>query len=317
MSLEQISNLKKKEAIAPYTTFQIGGRAAWLVQVEDPIDLIAAVQIAKNEKIKYCVIAGGSNVLFPNKPYSGLVVVYRKKDCLLPDLVIGRKKIICPASIYLDKFIQLATEQGWAGLEKLSWIPGTVGGSVFGNAGAYGQSIGEMVDSVEIFDGKVRRWISGQECRFGYRESIFKKKSWLVLNVAFKRHQVTNPKLVSLKESRAKVISDRQKKFYEDIKCPGSFFKNVLAKKVSKKSLKLVDPAKIIDGKIPAGYLLETVGSKGMRVGGVYVADFHGNLILNDGTATYAQVEKLAAKLKKLVNNRFGIQLEKEVRVMV
>ena len=126
----------------------------------------------------------------------------------------------------------------------------------------------------------------------------------------------------ALKKKSQEIIATREKKYPPGLKCPGSFFKNVLVKDISPESLKLIDQSKIIEGftssgeverKIPAGYLLEEVGAKGMRQGGVYIADYHGNLLINDGTATYQDVIALAAKLKKLVHDKFGLALEEEI----
>ena len=110
------------------------------------------------------------------------------------------------------------------------------------------------------------------------------------------------------------IIKTRLKKYKLGLRCPGSFFKNVLVKEVSEKSLKLISQNKIIEGKIPAGYLLEEVGAKGMRVGGIQIADFHGNLFINTGLAKAVDVKKLAKILKNRVKKKFGIVLEEEIR---
>ena len=122
------------------------------------------------------------------------------------------------------------------------------------------------------------------------------------------------------KKLRAKareIIKIRSSKYDPSLRCPGSFFKNVLVKDISLRAKKLADPTKIRNGKIPAGYLLEAVGAKGMRVGGIYVADFHGNLLINDGRGTYRDVVTLATKLKKLVKKKFDITLDEEVRYLI
>ena len=120
-------------------------------------------------------------------------------------------------------------------------------------------------------------------------------------------------KKVLAKKSR-EIIKVRSEKYNPNLRCPGSFFKNVLISDVSRVTLARIDKQKIRAGKIPAGYLLEAVGAKGRRVGGIYVADFHGNLLINDGHGTYRDVRLLAAKLKKLVQKKFGIELDEEVR---
>ena len=103
------------------------------------------------------------------------------------------------------------------------------------------------------------------------------------------------------------------KKYKPGLKCPGSFFKNVLVRDASQRTLKLIDKIKIIKSKIPTGYLLEEVGAKGMRRGGIKIADFHGNLFINEGAGTARDVKELAKELKKRVRDHFGIELEEEV----
>ncbi len=98
------------------------------------------------------------------------------------------------------------------------------------------------------------------------------------------------------------------------MRCPGSFFKNVLVSEISQRALKRIDPSKIIEGKIPAGYLLEQVGARGMSVGGIVIADFHGNLFINRRRGTAQDVRKLARILREKVRRKFGIELQEEIR---
>jgi UDP-N-acetylmuramate dehydrogenase len=299
------------EKIKPYTTFGIGGEAQAVSVIRKPAELIEVVSATRKDKTSYQLIAGGSNVVFPDKFYPGLIIVFRDP---MGKVRISGQALECDASLPLAKLISGAVKAGLGGLEALSGIPGTVGGAIVGNAGAYGQSISDKLMAVEIFDGKKTRWLEKKACKFAYRDSIFKHKDWLVLRARFELEKGDGKELA--KKSRG-IIKVRNKKYEPGLKCPGSFFKNVLVKNISKSSLKLIDSARIIGDKIPAGYLLETVGAKGMRVGGIYVADFHGNLLINDGTGTYAEVKKLANRLKQKVFKKFGIAIEEEVRYMV
>ena len=136
----------------------------------------------------------------------------------------------------------------------------------------------------------------------------------MILRAEFKLKK--GDKKMLIKKSR-EIIKIRSAKYDPNLRCPGSFFKNVLVSEVPKKSLALIDSTKIRDGKVPTGYLLEAAGAKGARVGGIYVADWHGNLLVNDGRGTYRDVIMLTTKLKKLVQKKFGITLEEEVRYMI
>ena len=312
--------LKQNVLLAPYTTFGIGGRARYLISVTNSTELIKAVSLAKKNRWRYFVIAGGSNVVFGDKTFDGLIIHYQIKNQGSIRLRRIEPLIKCEAGILLSHLIKTAISKGFTGLETLSGIPGTVGGAIVGNAGAYGQTISDCLTRVEIFDPNVRhpmshkRWLTKKLSRLTYRDSIFKSKNWLILRAEFKLEK--GDKKTLNKKSR-KIIKVRSEKYDSSLRCPGSFFKNVLRKSVSRATLAKIDQTKIKSGKIPAGYLLEAVGAKGMRVGGIYVADFHGNLLINNGHGTYRDVVTLAAKLKKLVKDKFGITLEEEVRYML
>ena len=286
--------------------------------------LVSAVRLAKKKSWPYFVIAGGSNIVFGDKTFRGLVIHFKPKDspCQWQGL-----SLIVEANLPLDGLIKKAISSGLVGLETLSGIPGTVGGAIVGNAGAYGQTISDHLVRVEVFAPRLLdaarpsgraasgvRWLTKKQCRFAYRDSIFKQKDWLILRAEFKLKK--GDKKVLTKKSR-EIIKIRSEKYNPILLCPGSFFKNVLTNNISRIVLAKIDKQKIINGKIPAGYLLEVVGAKGMRVGGIYVADFHGNLLINNGHGTYQDVITLATKLKKLVQNKFGITLDEEVRYMV
>lgn len=222
------------------------------------------------------------------------------------------REITVDAGVLLSDLVAKSIETGKiSGLQSLSGIPGTVGGAVVGNAGAYGHSISEVVEKVEIWNGKLRRWLTKNDCEFSYRESIFKKKPYLVLRVICKLQQGSADQLRIISEE---IITLRQKKYKPGLKCPGSFFKNVLVQDIDKKSLDMIDQSIIIDGKIPAGYLLSEVGARGMKVGNIEIADFHGNLFINRGGGLARDVKKLAEILKSKVKDKFGIMLEEEIR---
>lgn len=306
------SRIKKEVLLSRLSTFKIGGKAQYFVLVRNPDNLIKAVKWARNRKIPWRVFAGGSNVVFSDKGVSGLTIRFFGGRILKA----SNRTILADAGIPLRKIVEKSISLGWQGLETLSGIPGTLGGATVGNAGAYGHSISEVIKRVEVWDpgdgmeGR-RKWIKKEDCDFAYRESIFKHKPCLVLRVemGFKRG---NRK--TLQEISRKIIGIRRRKYKPGLRCPGSFFKNILVKEISRKSAKLIDPSKIIEGKIPTGYLLEEVRAKGMRSGGIEIADFHGNLFFNRGDGTAGDVKRLAKALKKKVKDRFGIELKEEIR---
>ncbi len=298
--------LRKNFPLKPLSTFKIGGKARFFVEVNNEKEFFEAIKKSKELDIPYAVFGGGSNVVFPD----GLL------NYLLIKLNIGGSeilglKIVVGAGLNLAKVIKTANKNGLAGLETLAGIPGTIGGAIVGNAGAYGHSISEVVEKVEAWNGTIKKWISNMECHFQYRESIFKNKPWIILRAVLR---FKKGKAEKLKKISAGIMRFRNKKYKKRLRCPGSFFKNVLAGGVSKRSSELIDENKIIGGKIPAGYLLEQAGANGMKFGGIKVADFHGNLLVNQGGATAKDVRKAAKALKERVYRKFGIHLEEEVR---
>ena len=322
--------------LAPLVTFGVGGAAAFYRRVKTPTELVSAVRECRERRQKYWFVAGGSNVIFPDGLFPGCVIHY-----LNPRGVIHCQgnALTVEAGAPLARLVRAAIRNGLAGLEALSGIPGTIGGAVVGNAGAYGQAISDWLTRVQVFippsttplsehpslikEGKGEvvgggeiKWLTKAECRFTYRDSIFKQvagRNWLVLRVEFR---LTAGDRKSLAKKSREIIRLRAKKYPPGLRCPGSFFKNVLVKDLSRITLDKIDRSKIIAGKVPAGYLLAAAGACGRRVGDVYVADYHGNLIVNGGRGTAAEVKKLATELKRRVRQKFGIELEAEVRFL-
>ncbi len=308
--------IKQNVPLAPLTSFGLGGRARYYLRVSSSQEFAQAVALARQLKIPHLIFAGGSNVVFSDQDYECLVIHYL--DASKPVLRETGSGVVLEASagLALASLIKSSINHSLAGLEALSGIPGTVGGAIVGNAGAYGQSISDKITEVEIFDGKRVRWIKRVACKFAYRDSVFKDKNspageWLVLRVRFALEKGDKKKLA---QKSREIIRIRNERYKPGLKCPGSYFKNVLVKNVSQKALSKIDKVKIIDGKIPTGYLLESVGARGMREADIEVASFHGNLLFNNGKGKTKDVKILAEKLKKLVWRKFGIKLEEEVR---
>jgi len=309
-----LSRALKNADLTEYTNFRLPGTVKLLLAISRPEELIEAIQAAKKDGLPYFIIAGGCNIVTAEESYPGLVIIYReqKNNSKSDSLKINGYKISAFGSVALWDIVDLALVNNLAGLEKLTGIPGNLSGAIYGNAGAYGRSIADVIDRVEIFDGVNRRWLSRGECQFTYRDSIFKREPWVILSAELELRPGEAEELKKIAES----LNDIRTKKFSNLLCPGSFFKNVLVKDISTESLAKIDQTKIIDGKIPAGYLLENVGAKGLKHGGLEVADYHGNLIINNGTATAREVTELAQKLKDLVLDKYGIALEEEVRYL-
>ncbi len=297
--------------IRPLTTFGVGGTAIHYLKVHRPDELIAAVFKARSSRLPYFILAGGSNIVGPDGPWRGFLIHYFRSR---GGIELTGRTLTVEAGVSLARLIRFAVRRGLGGLENLSGIPGTVGGAVVGNAGAYGKAIPDYLKTVEIFDGENRRWLSKENCRFTYRESVFKEKPWLVLRARFYLRPAAAKELI---KTATEIIKKRLKKYPLGLRCPGSFFKNILAVDLPEKTRRLIPSEKILEGKIPAGYLLEAVGACGMKTTHLYVALYHGNLIINRGGATVQEVKDLAADLKRKVLQKFNIALKEEVRYIL
>lgn len=278
-------------SLAKYTTLKVGGIAKQLVEVCSETQLREVIDQSKD----WIVIGEGSNILVSDTGYQGLVIVNKIRY-----IDSEGQRIKVGSGTNLNELVDYVNKRGLAGMECLAGIPGSMGGAVYGNAGAYGQTISDyLVRAVTL-----NREFSKSECKFDYRESIFKKNEEIIVELEFELPQGDAVGLVTKSTQTRKL---REQKYPPDLKCPGSFFKNVIT----------------ADGKIPAGYLLEQVGAKGMRTGEAMVANHHGNLILNTGKALPAgrqakasDIWKLAKQLQSKVKKKFGIELEPEVQLM-
>lgn len=303
------NNFSKDVLLAPLTTLGIGGPARFFVEVNNLDDLKAAVTTAQKDKIPYLVIGSGSNLLINDKGFHGLVIKNSIRG-----IKINSNTINVQGGTLLQKLVDTANKNGLGGLEKLTDIPGTVAGAIYGNAGAYGQTISEYLVRVRVFDGKIEKWLNKKQCGFEYRESGFKKnKSTIILEAEL---QLIKADRDQLEKMSNEIIMIRRIKYRRGIKCPGSFFKNIIASNLPKDVLAKIPPDKIVYGKIPAGYLLEAIGANGKSHDGVRIANHHGNLFMNTGRGTAKAFYELAKEYQEKVKEKFGIELEPEVQLV-
>lgn len=269
-------------------------------------DLLIELKKQKENNTEIIIIAGGSNVIFPDGHLDKTIIRFSGGDMRFEE-----DHLIVEAGAILDEAALFAIRASRGGLEALSLIPGSVGGAIVGNAGAYGQSISDHLVSVSFFDGQSVRTFKKEECNFSYRSSIFKKHpNWIVLRATF---DLTQKSTEALLKKREEVSALRLKKYPPGLLCTGTFFKNIIVENLSEESRILIPQEKIIGGKVPTGFLLEKVGACGEKEGGIYVSSYHGNLLINDGSGTVLELITLTDRLSKKVFDYFGIKLEPEV----
>jgi UDP-N-acetylmuramate dehydrogenase len=299
--------IQKDIPLSPFTTFGIGGNAEEFLSVSS-VELVDALNYLSSHGGYTLLIGSGSNVVIPDEGIPGMVV-----RIIGGEVVQHENVFLVDAGVPLHRVVHTSIQKGFSGLEYFTGIPGTVGGAVVGNAGAYGHSLSEVIEEVKIWNQGAVMWMKAGSCAFSYRESIFKHREYVVIQVALKLHPSNKEQLVKISDE---ILTSRQSKYPSHLKCAGSFFKNVLVSSVSPKSLTRIPEGAIRDGKISAGYLLEQVGAIGMKEGGIAVSAFHGNVLVKNDQGSAKELRTLDKRLKELVKNRYDILLEEEVRVI-
>jgi UDP-N-acetylmuramate dehydrogenase len=307
--LSAIPNLHVSENVplARYTRFEIGGPARVLADASTEHVLVEALRVVREQDWPWAVIGGGTNLLVSDEGLLGIALRYTAGA-----IEIDGGRVRVEAGAMLQELVDATITHGLGGLETMTGIPGWVGGAIYGNAGAYGHSIDERVETVRFFDGRGFREIGNAGCEFRYRESVFKHhKDRIILSATLKLDTADPAKLRSAADD---ILEIRNRKYPPAMRCAGSIFKNVLLSQLSE-SVRAQVPERVIrEGKVPSAYFLEQAGAKGMMNGRVRVADYHANLIYNAGGGTARQVHDLVATLKRRVWDCFGLQLEEEIQ---
>jgi UDP-N-acetylmuramate dehydrogenase len=306
--LEKFSNIKVDYGLAPLTTFKIGGPAKYYLETKDIEDLQEVVKFCKENDIDFKVIGGGSNFLVNDLGYKGLIIKYINRNI---DLIDGVFKV--GAGVVLLNFVYQSLEKGFAGQESLAGIPGTVGGAIFGNAGAYGKAIGDLIKSVKIIDenGNIKI-LSQEDCNFNYRKSIFSSRKVIILDVEIILVKKDNEEEKEIVKNNVMV---RVEKHPLNFPNSGSWFKNValtneVGEKLSDFDLSKFEKYK----KIPAAFLIEQAGLKGHQIGGAQMSEKHANFLVNKDNAKAEDVVKLSNYVKEQVKEKYDIELEEEVQ---
>lgn len=321
-------NLKEDVLLKNYSTFKIGGPAKYFCDCENLEELKGALSWAQKDNEKVFVLGGGSNVLFGDRGFDGLVIKIANKGLRIED-----KKIIFGAGVSLNKLINFSVENNLTGLEWAAGIPGTAGGAVRGNAGAFGGEMGESVlavKGIELESGKSEDnrdqngykipnfkifEFNNAKCRFGYRDSAFKRDRdliiWEIEMELEKSDKDEGDKKIE------EILSSRKEKQPSGYPSAGSVFKNP---KVDEKIIKSFEDDKKVkarNGKVPAGWLIEKRGLKGKKIGGAMISEKQANFIVNTGNATADDVAILISLIKQKVRNGFGVQLQEEIEIVV
>ena len=290
--------IHKNVPVKHLVTFNIGGNADYFYSADCTEALCDAVDYAKKKNWPVFILGGGSNLVVSDKGIEGIVIHNQCEDICQIDKEKHQIKI--SSGYLLSHLVDVALHHGFAGAESFAGIPGSIGGAICGNAGAYGKSISDILISCDILteDGKVKT-VDKSFLQFEYRMSRIKKEPMIVLSAVF---QLEPGDKKAIKAKIDEIIEQRHSKHPDKgIGCAGSFFKNL-------------PPAPGETRRQAAGMFLDKVGAKQMCVGGASVYEKHANFIINKGNATAADVKALAKLLKDKVKKELGITLEEEVR---
>ncbi|HPN96258.1 MAG TPA: UDP-N-acetylmuramate dehydrogenase [Candidatus Moranbacteria bacterium] len=307
-----MSNIKIEENIplAGYTTFKIGGPAKFFVAVKTEKELEQAVKYAQDNGLEIFILGGGSNVLVSDDGFAGLVIHIKNEACETEGT-----KIKCGAGLLLSEAVRTATQNSLTGLEWASGIPGAIGGAIRGNAGAFGGEMKDNIESVEVLDlGDLQmKTYKLEECRFSYRESIFKEDENLIIFSAILN--LKKGEKEKIEEKVKEIIKTRSERHPAGLASAGSFFENPTVK--NKELIERFEKEtgmKSREDKIPAGWLIADLGLRGKKIGQIQVSDDHANFLVNCGQGTAQEVVMLSSLIKQKVRNELGIQLREEVK---
>ncbi len=300
-------HIRENVPLAELTTFRIGGTVRYFVEVKTEDELREAFLWGKEHNADSIILASGSNVLVPDEGLDALVIRIMSDKFEF----IGMR-LSASAGCDLLGLIQTATKQGLGGWEKLAGIPGTIGGAVRGNAGAFGPEIKDFVVTVRALNAGTgeARVFANADCDFSYRHSFFKDHAeWIIMDVEIDLREVEPDESTRLIRE---TIREREKRHLQNVCAAGSFFMNPVVSREIQELFEKEKGVKSRGGRVPAGWLIEKAGMKGVKVGGAIASLQHPNYIVNTGGASSHDVLSLAQKIKEEVLLRFGVQLEEE-----
>ncbi len=308
-------NFKEKVLLKDYTSFRVGGYADYFIEVFTEEELIQSIKQAKEMKIPFFVLGGGSNILFSDSGYRGLVVKNKIKGIQLRE-----KNIVdAGAGLKLAEIVSFCRDKGLSGLEWSAGIPATLGGAIIGNAGAFGSAMQDSIFSVKAYNvekSEIQEF-SKEESQFNYRDSFFKRNGeYLVLGAqlifAEKEKKLIEKRIIDC-------LSQRKAKQPRNFSA-GSVFKNYKIKDDQEKEdmLKRFPEIKesIEKSFVPAAFLIDNCGLKGKKINDAQISKIHANFIINLGQAKADDVKELMKIIKREVQQKFQIDLEEEIIVI-
>ncbi|MDO8512202.1 MAG: UDP-N-acetylmuramate dehydrogenase [bacterium] len=288
-------NIEENVNLSKFCTWHVGGQARFLTRVATFEDLQEALAWVQEKKLAFFVLGGGSNVLFPDAGYNGLIIKIEGRN-----ISLNRRELIVEAGAIARLAVLKAAEKNLGGIEHLAGIPGTIGGLVRGNAGAFGTETKDFLKWVRVLHKTDGNWneevLSKRDVDFSYRDSLFKRETgnYIIWEVVFELVKKNKTEILALVDADLVARKDKQPYTFPSA---GSVFKNP-------------------SPELSAGRIIEECGCKGLRIGGAEVSTQHANFILNKGGATSADIFGLITEIKKRVFEQKGVKLVEEVIII-
>ncbi len=335
-------NITENVSLKPFNTFGVDVMAKYLITASTPKDICEVIDFSRENGLPLLPIGKGSNILF-TKNFEGVVLNLDSAEIKIISENDSDVLLEVSAGVVWDDAVRFAVKNNYWGLENLSLIPGAVGAAPVQNIGAYGAELKDVLESLEAIDRDTKEVVafSNEECKFGYRDSIFKnelKDKFIISGVKLKLSKVSSPNInyrplkkkfgsrreIEIEEIRDEVIRIRKEKLpdHRELGNAGSFFMNPIISKDALDRLRAKYPSIPFYDlgeqkyKIPAAWLIEKAGMKGYLEGNVGVSPEQALVILNYGEASGEEVIEFSEKIKNLILEKFNISLQTEVNIL-
>lgn len=284
--------------LSQYTTFRLGGPCRYLIKCSQPNQLEETIRVLKESRQEFLVIGQGANVLVSDEGVDAAVIRYYSQT---PIIRQEENALHVSASTLVDDVAEYAAQRGLAGLNKFSGIPGTIGGAIVGNAGAFGAQISDAVQTVCVISpAGIKKTLTPSELEFSYRHSVFKESGDVILNVGLSLKPGAREDLLIEREEILRIRKEKHPD-YAEMPSAGSFFRNI-------------EPTSEAQKRQACGWFLEQAGAKNLKCGCASVYEKHANIIVCEKSQCAQDVYDLAQKMADSVKKSFGITLAREVR---
>ncbi|MDZ4299360.1 MAG: UDP-N-acetylmuramate dehydrogenase [Candidatus Sungbacteria bacterium] len=310
--------IQENISLAPYTMYKIGGPARFYIETKSTDELVEAVRFAKEKNLSFFLLGAGSNTLVADRGFNG-VIIHPSGGTVNVNTEQG--ELTADADVMMAR---AAGEAARAGLGGFSWavgVPGTIGGSVRGNAGCFGGEMKDVVHAVRFYhtDAGAIKEIDRAACAFAYRDSVFKHRpAWIITSVILK---LLSAQSHEIQEAMRRITAERSAKQDIGTKSCGCIFKNPSWEMAAYPKEKMLERYPellpfVERPHIPASFLIDQTGLKGKKIGRIFVSPRHGNFFVNEGGGTADEVMMLVSLVKDAVRRRYGIVLQEEIQLV-